>query len=229
MTSFLHDLIASFKEEYSKDEKKLIVYGYCKIYYIAEYYDFEKYSFPVVIIDLISQYLSIVNLYSEAKTYTKMELVGLPKRIMKEIIRFQNNPFPGINIIVHPQNYRYFLIEFEGPKDSPYYGGIYHAELFLTKEYPHKPPNFRFVTKMFHPNIDKLGRECLDVTGDKWSPALTIQRVMLSELLMLKDPNPDDPLDNQVSEIWKSDIKQAHKMVKEYMIKFAIPNNKMLS
>jgi len=62
---------------------------------------------------------------------------------------------------------------------------------------------FTFLQQIYHPNVDKLGRICLDVLKDKWSPALQIRTVLLSIQALLSAPNPDDPLDNQVADHWK--------------------------
>ena len=71
-------------------------------------------------------------------------------------------------------------MKISGPNETPYEGGFFNLELFLPEEYPMVPPKVLFRTKIYHPNIDKLGRICLDILKNKWSPALQIRSVLLS-------------------------------------------------
>jgi ubiquitin-conjugating enzyme E2 N len=63
---------------------------------------------------------------------------------------------------VKPVNWLIMLL-CVGPEGSPYEGGVFKLELFLPEDYPMSAPKVRFITKIYHPNIDKLGRICLDV------------------------------------------------------------------
>ncbi|KXN70521.1 hypothetical protein CONCODRAFT_78782 [Conidiobolus coronatus NRRL 28638] len=134
---------------------------------------------------------------------------SLPKRITKEIERLINDPAPGISATPHEDNLRYFDVVICGPDQSPFEGGKFKLELFLPEEYPMAPPKVRFLTKMYHPNIDKLGRICLDILKDRWSPALQIRTVLLSIQALMSAPNPDDPLANDVAQHWKENEKAA--------------------
>jgi ubiquitin-conjugating enzyme E2 N len=87
------------------------------------------------------------------------------------------------------------------------------------------PPKVRFLTKIYHPNVDKLGRICLDILKDKWSPALQIRTVLLSIQALLSAPNPDDPLDNNVAEIWKKDEAEAIRRAREFTQSFAMKSS----
>uniref|UniRef100_A0A674PKH5 UBC core domain-containing protein n=1 Tax=Takifugu rubripes TaxID=31033 RepID=A0A674PKH5_TAKRU len=134
---------------------------------------------------------------------------GLSSRIMKETRRLVTEHVPGIKAQPDESNGRYFHVVIDGPQDTPFEGGVFKLELFLPEEYPMAAPKVRFITKIYHPNVDKLGRICLDILKDKWSPALQIRTVLLSIQALLSAPNPDDPLANDVAEQWKSSEAEA--------------------
>ncbi|CAD6571451.1 MAG: hypothetical protein CYPHOPRED_004441 [Cyphobasidiales sp. Tagirdzhanova-0007] len=138
-----------------------------------------------------------------------MAPTGLPKRIIKETERLVADSPPGISAVPHDDNLRYFDVIIEGPNESPFERGKFKLELFLPEEYPMGAPKVRFLTKIYHPNIDKLGRICLDILKDKWSPALQIRTVLLSIQALLSAPNPDDPLNNECAQHYKENEKDA--------------------
>ncbi|POY74765.1 hypothetical protein BMF94_2241 [Rhodotorula taiwanensis] len=150
-----------------------------------------------------------------------MASAALPKRIIKETQRLVSDSPPGIEAVPHEDNLRYFDVVISGPESSPFEGGRFKLELFLPEEYPMAPPKVRFLTKIYHPNIDKLGRICLDILKDKWSPALQIRTVLLSIQALLSAPNPDDPLANDVAAHWKENEKDAMRVSREWTQKFA--------
>ncbi|EGN94331.1 hypothetical protein SERLA73DRAFT_188153 [Serpula lacrymans var. lacrymans S7.3] len=142
-------------------------------------------------------------------------------QFIQETERLVADPAPGITAAPHDDNLRYFDVTIQGPDGSPFQQGVFKLELFLPEEYPMSPPKVRFLTKIYHPNIDKLGRICLDILKDKWSPALQIRTVLLSVQALLSAPNPDDPLATDVAKHYKEDEKDAQRVSREWTEKYA--------
>lgn len=144
------------------------------------------------------------------------------KRLTKELEDINKNNIP--NISLGPLNDN--LFEWEailiGPNDTPYDGGIFRLKISIPSDYPFKPPSIIFKTKIYHPNINDSGSICLDVLKNQWSPALTIQKILLSICSLLSDPNPDDPLVPDIANLYKSNIDRYNQNAKEWTLTHAI-------
>jgi ubiquitin-conjugating enzyme E2 N len=127
---------------------------------------------------------------------------------------------PGIRAVPRADNMRHFDVVIEGPTNSPYEAGHFRLELFLPPSYPLDPPKLLFTTPIYHPNIDRLGRICLDILKERWSPALQIRTVLLSVQALMGAPNPNDPLAADVADRWLRDesgaIEEARKWTKKH-------------
>ncbi|KAL1333990.1 hypothetical protein HN51_062865 [Arachis hypogaea] len=116
-----------------------------------------------------------------------------------------------------------FNVEFHGPKESLYEGGVWKIRVELPDAYPYKSPSVGFVNKIFHPNVDELsGSVCLDVINQSWSPMfdlLNVFEVFLPQLLLY--PNASDPLNGDAASLMMKDKKLYDEKVKEYCERYA--------
>lgn len=119
----------------------------------------------------------------------------IPIRIKKELQILRRDNVQGIEVNQDPDNFRHFLVKIQGPPGTPYEKGIFDAEILLPSDYPMSPPKCLMTTVIYHPNFDQLGRICLDILKDKWTPALQLKSVLLSIQSLMASPNVDDFLD----------------------------------
>merc|ERR1712216_166204 len=104
-------------------------------------------------------------------------------RIKKELMDFQTDPPPGCSAGpyrgVDNDNQYEWEATLLGPDDSPYAGGLFILRIRFPKEYPFNPPQVKFVTEIYHCNVDKYGSINLDILHSNWSPALHLAEVLL--------------------------------------------------
>jgi ubiquitin-protein ligase len=132
---------------------------------------------------------------------------GSLKRIVKELTNYQANPHPFVSI--YPcEDMTLWKILLLGPQKTPYEGGLFQLYAKFPSDYPFKPPEVRFVTPIYHCNMNSQGRICHSVFDRNYSPAITFKTIIDSIYGLILTPEPDDPLDNVVATYFLSNYQQ---------------------
>lgn len=123
------------------------------------------------------------------------------KRIGKELEECGQDTQSGVSLLLVNENDLTHLIGFfKGPPGTPYEGGAFQVDINIPNEYPFKPPQMKFSTKIYHPNISSVtGAICLDILKDAWTPILTLKSSLISLQSLLQSPEPNDPQDAEVA------------------------------
>lgn len=127
-------------------------------------------------------------------------------RLKKEHDEIKHHPPCNCSASPRDNNIYQWNAMIYGPSETPYEGGIFKLNIIYPQTYPFKPPKINFITKVYHPNIDTSGNICLDILKDKWSPALTVSKILLSICSLMNEPNPDDPLMPDIANEYTNNI-----------------------
>ncbi len=109
----------------------------------------------------------------------------------------------------------------DGPEQTPYVSGRFYLIIDFPSDYPFKPPDVRFTTPIYHPNISTKGEICLDILHSQWSPALTIRALLISICSLLTDPNLDHGLNREALKCYQTDQKLYEERAREWTRKYA--------
>ncbi|KAG9289972.1 hypothetical protein G9A89_010278 [Geosiphon pyriformis] len=145
-------------------------------------------------------------------------------RMKRELEILERDPVPGIVCYPVDDSFLHFSAEIKGPQDTPYESGSFKVEVQIPQRYPMEPPKMQFITPIYHPNVDDVGRICLDILKmppkGSWSPSLNISTTLTSLRLLMADPNPDDPLSIEIAREFKENrvlyFKKAQELTKKY-------------
>ncbi|KAF2901644.1 hypothetical protein ILUMI_04539 [Ignelater luminosus] len=105
-------------------------------------------------------------------------------------------------------------------------GGFFKCHLHFPKEYPLRPPKMRFVTEIWHPNIDKNGDVCISIlhepgddkfgyekASERWLPVHTVETILISVISMLADPNDESPANVDAAKEWRESYSEFKRKV----------------
>lgn len=82
------------------------------------------------------------------------------------------------------------------PTSNIYNQAAYQIEIKLPPEFPFKPPEVRFVTQIYHPNVDEQGKICVDLlnSNETWKPTTPLVDVIKAVVELIDNPKIDHAL-----------------------------------
>merc|ERR1711981_1150804 len=141
------------------------------------------------------------------------------QRLGKEIIALKRlkEKDPNMLFEAHPVSDD-SILEWEatikGPENSPYENGEWKLSMTFPERYPMEHPEVRFITPIAHINVGEDGDICLDILYDQWTPSMKIEKVLLSLISLLTDPNPDSPMRDDLAQTYYEDYEGYEKEIK---------------
>ncbi|VFR03019.1 unnamed protein product [Cuscuta campestris] len=143
------------------------------------------------------------------------------KRIQKEMAELSLDPLPDCAAGPKGDNIYHWVATLFGPSGTPYEGGIYFLDITFPSEYPFKPPQVIFKTRIYHCNVDPNGIVSLVILKDGWSPALTISKVLLALRSMLTTPDTYNTVVPGIAQLYLGDRARHDVIAAEWTRRFA--------
>ncbi|VVU95499.1 Ubiquitin-conjugating enzyme [seawater metagenome] len=147
------------------------------------------------------------------------------KRLQKEYQELLRKPYNEFSFSLKDDNLYLWELVIFGPQDTPYEGGIFKAIMTFPKEYPNKPPELKFESNVWHPNVYPDGRVCISIlhqgqdqfgyedTSERWKPVHGVASVIMSIISMLSDPNDESPANVEAAIMWRKNYADFKKRV----------------
>uniref|UniRef100_A0ABK0M641 Ubiquitin-conjugating enzyme E2R 2 n=1 Tax=Rattus norvegicus TaxID=10116 RepID=A0ABK0M641_RAT len=147
----------------------------------------------------------------------QQQMTSSQKALMLELKSLQEEPVEGFRITLVDESDLYnWEVAIFGPPNTLYEGGYFKAHIKFPIDYPYSPPTFRFLTKMWHPNIYENGDVCISILhppvddpqsgelpSERWNPTQNVRTILLSVISLLNEPNTFSPANVDASVMFR--------------------------
>ncbi|XP_062382868.1 uncharacterized protein LOC134070498 [Sardina pilchardus] len=127
-------------------------------------------------------------------------LMEKDKRILEELKSLHCDPHPYCSLFPSEKDFTFWRVLMRGPPDTPYEDGVFELYCQFGSDYPIKPPLVRFITPVYHCNVNSVGRICHSIFDRNYSAHITMREILDAIYGLLIAPEPDDPLDSVLAE-----------------------------
>lgn len=143
-------------------------------------------------------------------------------RIRRELTEITQQPPPNCSAELYKDDLFHWRATILGPTGTVYENGSFRLDIRFPAAYPFRPPQIRFITRIYHCNVDSRGVICLDVLNERWSPVMNIAKVLLSIWVLIGECNPLDPLVMGIADQYQNNRKEHDKIARFWTRRFAM-------
>ena len=91
---------------------------------------------------------------------------------------------------MNQQDYNFWKVLFIGQGGTNYYGGVWLMSVEFGSQYPSQSPEVRFLTPIYHCNVNDDGKICHQILSTNWSPSTNMKTIFEEIAGMMSNPNP---------------------------------------
>ncbi|XP_071074105.1 ubiquitin/ISG15-conjugating enzyme E2 L6 isoform X1 [Dasypus novemcinctus] len=90
-------------------------------------------------------------------------------------------------------------------------------------DYPFKPPTVKFITKIYHPNVDENGQVCLPIiSNENWKPCTKTYQVLEALNVLVNKPELGQPLRVELADQLTQNPELFHRTAEEFTLRFGL-------
>jgi ubiquitin-conjugating enzyme E2 A len=137
------------------------------------------------------------------------------RRLLRDFKNMQSENSQQFTASPDPDNIMKWTAVIFGPDQTDWEDGVFKLTMVFPENYPHSPPEVRFTTAVFHPNVYKSGAICLDILQRNWTPANDVSSILISIQSLLTDPNPASPANGEAARLYTENRPEYVRRVKQ--------------
>ena len=124
------------------------------------------------------------------------------RRLLRDFRNLEHESAQGYTAAPEADNILKWNAVIFGPDETDWEDGVFKLQMTFPEDYPHRPPEVKFTTPIFHPNVYKNGNICLDILQRNWSSANDVSSILVSIQSLLTDPNPQSPANGEAARLF---------------------------
>ena len=117
---------------------------------------------------------------------------GRSRRILLELRNLVKEPHPSFTIFPDEQDIGFWKMVMKGPEGTPYEDGAFLLYAHFPPTYPRTAPEMRFITPIYHCNVNPEGRICHSIFDRNYSVNTSTVRLILDCVFgLMLEPEPE--------------------------------------